>query len=219
MASVAPLLLDEPTFLYRFFDRPEHACSLRRAGMVRLQRLQYYQDTEQIHARDELEGDGQLLVPGMLPRVALDPVTGASSELSPVAGHFNFSTSWINPTYVLCASAPSADLPRMLKDRPHPISIFGPHLFAAELLMAAEALDIGDRELFRLEGMLVRYDKGEVGIRPEDIDERIRLSVAQKPRRFEYEAEYRFALYMSGPGENAPPFLDLTLSSPERFCG
>jgi hypothetical protein len=106
----------------------------------------------------------------------------------------------------------------MTKDRPHVVRIANPHKFFQSLAAAVGELVLDGRQPVLLEGVHVRYDKDAIVARPDDDRERTRLSYAQKLPTFASEAEYRFALSLSGPAAGEPEYLDLVLAEPGRFC-
>jgi hypothetical protein len=167
--------------------------------------------------RDESEGTGSLLIPGDVPVVGLNPATGQVSSRSTQPGHFNYSSEFLNPTYVFCTSGPAANGENLRKlFGNYVIAIDNPRGFAEQLFEALKLLQLpDDRRLDFLDGSPVRYDKGEEGEYPSMADH-LRIDFGQKPRRYEPEQEYRFTAVLSGPGAGAPPYLDVQIPRPGK---
>src|SRR6266699_6609945 len=125
-SEMNPRLIASPTFLYRFYDQAEYASYLLRQGRVRIRSVAYYKHVEAAFARDAEEGEGRLRVPGLVPVVEVSPVTGEWRDVPAVQGHFHFSTTWMQPTYVFCTSDPSVNITEMTQDRPHVVRITDP---------------------------------------------------------------------------------------------
>jgi hypothetical protein len=216
-----PELTSLPPRLLRFYrseDR-KYADALVVEGRLRLSQLTTYQRLEDPSRNDRDEGEGRLRVPGDVPVVHMSLIDGGVTDGGTVPGHFNFSTTWVQPLYVFCTSLPdvSLDLGRA-RFGPELVEFHAPARFAAELARSADRLTLDEREILWVEGFPVRYDKDGVSALPLDQSERSRLPYGQKSSRFQVEAEYRFVVALSGPSAGAPPFLELQLREPESFC-
>ena len=109
---VEPELASRPSRLFRFYrseDR-KYADALVVDGRLRLSRLTIYQRLEDVSRSDPDEGEGRLRVPGDVPVVHLSLIDGGVTDGGTTPGHFNFSTSWVQPLYVFCSSLPHVSL-------------------------------------------------------------------------------------------------------------
>jgi hypothetical protein len=175
---VEPELASLPSRLLRFYrseDR-KYADALVVDGRVRLSRLTTYQRLEDVSRSDPDEGEGRLRVPGDVPVVHLSLIDGGFTDGGTVPGHFNFSTSWVQPLYVFCSSLPhvSLDLGRA-RFGPELVEIHDPARFAAELARSVALLNLEEREILWVEGFPVSYDKDAVSALPLDRSERSRF--------------------------------------------
>jgi hypothetical protein len=204
---------DLPLRLVKAYSSAIYALAFAREGKLRLTRLDLFRSFPDIR-RDSAEGESQLLIPGQVPAVTVSLQTGQITDSGTQPGHFNYKSSFTNPTYVFCTSDARIS-PAYLATRfgAHVVEITDPVLFSHALLEALTSFVFPDeRELLFLDGSPVRYDKGSVGAHPASHSERLRLDFTQKPAIFAEEREYRFAAALSCPGANAPDFLDVTVT-------
>jgi hypothetical protein len=204
-----------PERLFRFYSSEVHAKAFAEEGRLRLGSLKSHRTHEDAR-RDQMEGSGSLLIPGDIPVVHLDRITGAVVSQSTQPGHFNYSSTFLNPTYVFCTCSPDVDH-KVLSGQfgAYIVAIDDPDDFAEQLFRALQLLDLpGGRQLDFLDGSLVRYDKGRQGEYPRDPNARLRIDFAQKPLQYSHEKEYRFAAVLSGTSIGAPPYLDVRISRP-----
>ena len=213
-----PLIVDEcPPFLIRAFDSEDYARAFLHEGKLRLRNVRHFRDVSDAR-HDPNEGIGALQVPGDVPFIAIDRVTGAARDLGTRPGHISYSQEFINPTYLFCCSTP--DVARSLlrsKFGTTLVCIYAPGAFFKALHRALDTKGYAERALAFIECFPVRYDKGEVGQNPAD-DWRTRLSYGQKPPAFREEHEFRCAVVLGGSQTGAPECLDLTLEDPLTFC-
>lgn len=206
---------DKPPRLFKAFREPQFAKALSDEGRLRLWKLQYYTTIEDAARKDVDEGEGRLSVLGKVPVVTLDGMTGEIKNTYEVDGHFNYGTTWLNPTYIYCMAMPGADVTELRRRfGEHIVEIAEPERFLRALHVAILATDLGGRRPDFVDGFAVRYDKGAVGSVPEDNSVHLRLSYGQKRPEFACEWEYRVAVPISGPQKGSPEYLDLTLSNP-----
>jgi hypothetical protein len=213
-----PLIVDEcPPFLIRAFDSEKYARAFLYEGKLRLRNVRHFCDVSDAR-HDPNEGIGALQVPGDVPIIAIDCLTGAARDLGTRPGHFSYSQELINPTYIFCCSTP--DVARSLlrsKFDTTLVRIHAPGAFFEALRRALDTKGYAERALSFIECFPVRYDKGAVGQTP-DHDWRTRLSYGQKPPGFREEHEFRCAVVLRGGQDGAPECLDLTLEDPLTFC-
>lgn len=182
-----------PPVLYRISDE-RWAYELAKRGRLRLSRVNYFVNIEDGVRVDKSEGTAHQLIPGDVHKVSISPdgeITSVHTEL----GLVNLQIESVTPTYIMCLSyPPDGDITKLpWKFGSTAVRITDPQRFAQ---------DITDR--LTHEGQLrgtpvvecrkVRYDKGEPSDDLSDNIERARLSFSQKPRSYEREYEYRFAV-------------------------
>ena len=207
-----------PTRLFRAWDDPGFAQAFLRGGHLRLRPIQYYKGLEESKRRDATEGQGHLLVPGDVPVVTLDRMTGEKVSSGSQPGHFNWRMGFVNPTYILCLSDPAVDLAELTGFGRHVIEVFSPKALVESLHKAVLAMDLGDRIVAYVDCFAVRYDKGLVGHEPTESTWRVRIAYGQKPPIFAGEKEYRCAVVLSGSAAGAPDYLDVSLGDVTRFA-
>ncbi|MEQ1912879.1 MAG: hypothetical protein ABMA15_28950 [Vicinamibacterales bacterium] len=201
--------------MVKLYNNQDYAEQLAHGGELRMWSQSYYKTLEDARG-DPAEGESHLLVPGLVPVVGVDTISGEATEREPQQGHFDFRGSFINPTYLFCTSHPSADL-NHLRSGPTAflVRILDPRRFAESLFQALVGSTHGDRKLGFLDGCPVRYDKGEVGSDFGHPETRLRIHFAQKSRFYEREHEYRFTASLSGAAPGSPDYLTVKIASPD----
>lgn len=214
-----------PDQLLRFYGDCRWAEAFGSEGSIRLRRIQFYQHIEDASRNDPDEGEGRLRVPGQVPVIQLSKTGSLNSDWritdrSKAAGHFNFGTVWIHPTYVFCTCLPTVQRQEVMNHFGQElVRIFDPERFATELRQALGQCNFGTREIILLEGLPVRYDKDVVSELPLNEIARTRLAYGQKTSAYAKEYEYRFIVSLSRPGGDPPPdYLDVKMRNPSRFC-
>ncbi len=209
----ATLVMESPPFrLLRAYKVAEHAEALLTRGGLRLRRIEYYRTIEDSKRQDAAEGQAHLRVPGDVPVVRMDRISGEIIERHTTPGHFNWQMGFQNPTYALCLSQPTVD-PTELTARfgPHVIQIVRPEPFLRRIHECAQGLRFPNRAVDFVDCFPVRYDKGLIGAAPNDPSVLMRLSYGQKTPDFAVEREYRCAIVLSGPSAGAPEYIDIEL--------
>ena len=183
-------------------------------GFIRLHRIEYYRTIEDKNRQDSAEGRAHLKVPGNVPVVRMDRVTGEIVGRHEESGHFNWQMGFQNPSYAFCMSHDDVDLAELTgRFGEHVIEITNPEAFLRLIHRSAHALQVPNRELSFVDCVSVRYDKGLVGPAPEEGAELMRISYSQKAPSFAVEREYRCVVVLSGSSAGAPDYLDLKLGS------
>lgn len=206
-----------PTALYRAFARAEHAEDFALRGRVRLGSVRSYKSIADDARRDRTEGDALVRVPSnAVETVHFDYATLRSMGSTFGPGVINFSSTYMNPVYALCMSAPDVDL-SFLRARmgPHVVRITDTAKLVAAVAAAVQVSPLPDREVFFVDLTPVTYDKGDLGPKP---DNTVKMSYAQKPPHFALEREHRLAIGLSGSSVGAPDALFLDLADPQGFC-
>ncbi len=208
-----------PIRLLKAYSNAVHALAFAEEGRLRLTRLDLFRSSPDSR-RDAAEGESSLFVPGQVPFVVVDVLTGNIRDSGTRPGHFDYRGTFTNPTYVFCTS--DARVSRAyLASRfgPHLVEITEPAAFSLALHQALTSAVLPDhREVLFLDGCPVRYDKGSVGEDPASGSERLRLELAQKPLTYEEEHEYRFAAAVSGLASTAPEYLDVKLTGYDQWA-
>jgi hypothetical protein len=206
-----PIVSDElPSSFIRAFD-PEHAESFITQGRIRLNGIKKFR-TSGDQRQDSTEGESYVQVPGNVPMVSVNTLTGEMKDAGSTPGHFHRRSEFMNPVFLLCASHPNIDTERLS-------TVFGrslveiqrPSALLKRLCSAASQQLPTGRELLYVDAFPVQYTKGDVLNLPSNHGDRLRLDYGQKPREYEWEREYRIVLAISGPRAGSPDWLDLNL--------
>jgi hypothetical protein len=206
-----------PRLLSAFTDRA-HADAFVREGVIRLGELRTYKKIEDDQRRDASEGDGFLLIPGDIPIVTLDRSTLEVTDRGTEPGQFHFSSTFVNPTYILSFALPSIDVGRLrARFGAYVVAVDEPVEFLERLHAAANRHPALSPKV-GLDHLAVSYDKGGVGSMADARARRPRLSYAQKPPAFAGEQEYRVVIIGHGSLESAPREVFLRLGHIGEIC-
>jgi len=200
-----------PKFVYRAFDKEEYARALVEEGRIRLGQLRKYRDIEDARRRDTTEGEAHVQFPDEVTRVQVDVKSGESHS-SRGPGIMHSRSSLGNPIYIFCTSLPEVEVEHMRENfGKHIVKIDNPAQLSADLDRAMKNSDL--KLQGRVDSSRVTYTKGELVAADPQSSERFRLSYLQKPKEFEPEREFRFALIIGGAvrPSDLPHDIDLNL--------
>jgi hypothetical protein len=175
-----------PKFLYKGFDKEEHAILFIEKGKFRLGLIQYYKNIEDANRRDKSEGRSESIVKKYLP--------GFTLRLVGFHG---------NPLYLFCTSGPNVDLDIMKRKWPYIVKITDPEKLRKSL---CEIKPINTKMETTGRCMLkkVSYTKGEVLDIDPDSSEAVTLTYIQKPMSFEEQCEFRYIVTTLPPLDHIP---------------
>jgi hypothetical protein len=214
-----PLIIDDcPPHLLKAYPHQHWADEFVCRGLVRMRKPSAFRATGDSRA-DSGEGDSHLMVPGDVPFVIINRLTGEHLDSGTQPGHFNYQSEFVNPTYIFCASGSAVDAERLQSNfGEFLVEIKVPQTFLERLNNAISDVHIGDREWSFIDGFPVRYTRGSIAARPEDSGERLRLSYGQKSDSYAWETEFRAAAVLSGPTAGSPAEIDVVLGSLEDIA-
>lgn len=192
---------DFPPTLYRVLKEEQHARAFADQGKIRFVNLQHCANTEDAMRRDATEGDGFIrFKTDEMITVHIDPHTFEDKGQTVGPGVMNYSSSSLNPRFILCFSSPPGNDIDQLPSKfgSWVVKINDPRQLALDIHNHLEAQDQLD---FPLESARVRYDRGALLDKQLPDEERYLLPYAYKPPSFADEHEYRFILMtgMSDP--------------------
>ena len=195
---------EKPLYLLRAFNEREYAEDFIQRGRMRAGRLQVYKRIEDAKRQDADEGDGRLKIWGNVPVITLNRETGEFLSETNQPGYFNYSVSFINPTYIFCMAGPQVSVEYLAqKYGKFIVRIDEPQAFVEEITQYfAESV-------IWVKLVKVRYDKDIEVQEPPDNEEGTMLSLAQKSSDFRDDEEYRLVVSMPGGGGDDYIFVEL----------
>lgn len=211
-----PLVVDDcPSYLLKAYTEQRWADALVSRGLIRMRKPSAFRVTGDNRA-DPGEGASHLMVPGDVPFVTVNRLTGEHLGSGMQPGHFNYQSEFINPTYIFCASGSGVDAERLRSSfGKFLVEIRNPEIFFARLNSAITNVHIGDREWSFIDAFPVRYTRGDIAAYPADSGEKLRLNYGQKAESYNWEMEFRAAAVLSGPQVESPDEIDVVLGSLE----
>jgi hypothetical protein len=200
--------------LYKGFKEKTHAESFISQGTIYLRPLSYYRTIEDQLRRDKDEGEGKLTALKSRPVISIDKESGKRTDTKQEIGPVYFSTSSINPRYILCFSGPDVNLEFLaFKYGNHILRINQPRSLVNDIVSYMEQ-HLTLYETIWLKCLKVRYDKGQmVEDFPEPAsEERAELSYCQKSRESQEELESRLVVTISVGYDRYPTFIPIKLN-------
>ncbi len=182
---------NEPTFLYRAFQRKEHAI-LFLEGNFRLSLLIYYKEIEDKERRDKSEGQSSSYIKRNLLSVTLDKRTMEVTSTNHTPGLLHLTGAHIDPMYLMCTCGPDAELNYIRKNfGEYVVKINAPKKLLEDINISRP---LNSKMEFIRKCVLerVRYTKDQIqNLDPDSIDA-VKLSYLQKPPCFSRDFEYRY---------------------------
>ena len=207
-----------PSRVFKAYKEEGHAQVFAEKGIIRLGQIRSYREIEDRARRDQNEGEGFLRVPDQITSMHFDAATLEPIHTSVSPGHLNYISTFINPTYLFCLSGEQVDLEYLRSTLgPHVVEIFDTPCFLQSFSNALTIEPITDRVGAFAETYEVAYNKGEIRDAG-NYGDNLLISLAQKPKGFTRECEWRIAVVMDRPNRVLPDAVFLNLTDSTSFA-
>ena len=207
-----------PSRVFKAYRKEKHAQAFAEKGIIRLGQLQSYQRIEDPARRDGSEGEGSLRVPDQITSIHFNTETFEPVRTSVAPGYLDYQTTFMNSVHLFCLSGEQVDLDYLRSAMgPHVVEVFDTPRFLKSFSNTLAAEPIAHRIVMFAEVFEVAYNKTEIREAGNHL-KYLHNSVAQKPRGFASECEWRIAVVTDGIATDIPDAVFLSLVDSASFA-
>jgi hypothetical protein len=203
-----------PNILYRFFEKEEYALDFIK-GHIRFTNQNECKEMKYPRG-DPTERISSLKYPAKIQTLHIDKNTMKCINSTYSNGFMNWSGGLLNSVFVLCACLPNCDMEKLKKELKSPfvVQMNNPQEFLSRIEKSYNEQYNSNKK--RIIHNYVSYTKGQQSKKPHPGDSWY-LSIFQKPDKYSYQKEYRFAILLHNISSEQE-FIKLNINNCEDIC-